>query len=304
VVIESPLEPGMCEQICLPILEKESNLSRYEFHFAHCPLREPSIDGAWHILNTPRVIGAQSEEALARAGTLYRSLLDAEIVLLPSIKEVEVVHLLESAFENVNAALVSELAMAIRDNHLDITRIVRGAATKPFGFLATFPGFVAARLSADPLHTLHRGMRTSSEHRLFAAAHKVNHGMPGFIAHLLADALREKRINIKKTVVALLGLDAPLESGPIATLADALKKKGVSVRAYDPRVPLESAMRSLETTLPGVKAAIIARADPEFCALTPAVFAEHNIPIVIDACNCLDKSAFLTAGVLYRGIGR
>src|SRR4029077_992292 len=104
VVVESTVNPGVCEKVSLPILEKTSGLSREDFYFAHCPERINPGDSRWNVRTIPRVIGGRNEESLERAVKLYRTLIDAEIVPMGSIKEAEAVKMVENSFRDINIA--------------------------------------------------------------------------------------------------------------------------------------------------------------------------------------------------------
>lgn len=304
VCIETPVEIGVCERVCLPVLEKHSGLSRHQFHFAHAPARELSPDGAWHLDNTPRLVGALSREAQERALSLYDTLLSAEVHTMQSIQEAEAAATLERAFYDVNRALVNEMAIALQDAEIDITRVIDGAATKPFGFLAHPSGFIEARSTADPYRALRRDRKGGYEHRFLAAAEKANRALPAYVVHMLTKALEEKRRRMKQVSIALLGFGETQDSDAARTVAESLTKKGARIRLYDPASPALSTVRSLDEALHGADAAVILANGPAFSAIDAAELLRHGVGIVIDGLNCLDNVAIEEAGIIYHGLGR
>ncbi|QQG38396.1 MAG: nucleotide sugar dehydrogenase [Candidatus Kaiserbacteria bacterium] len=311
VVVESTVNPAVCEEVALPALEKTSGLARAEFFFAHCPERINPGDPRWSVRTIPRVVGGIDAESAERAANLYRALLDAEIVTLRTLKEAEAVKMVENAFRDVNIAFVNELAMAFDKAGIDIVNVIRAASTKPFGFLPFYPGVGVGGhcIPVDPYYLIRYGRKNGFEHRFLVTARRINSGMPFFTIRVLADALRQKRKALKRSKIALLGLSykpgvGDLRESPAIVIRDALQKRGVVVRSFDPHALYESTARSVEEALKGADAAIAATDHAQFRDLSPRDFAKHGVGILIDGRNCLDKEAFEKSEVLYRGIGR
>ncbi len=311
VVVESTVNPGVCEKVSLPILEKMSGLTREDFYFAHCPERINPGDARWNVRSIPRVIGGRNLASLEKAVTLYRDLIDAEIVPMRSIKEAEAVKMVENSFRDINIAFVNELAMAFDKADIDIVNVLEGASTKPFAFMPHMPGCGVGGhcIPVDPYYLIRYGAENGFEHKFLATARRINERMPAYTVKLLEDALQNKGRSIQGSTVALLGLaykkDVPdLRESPALVIEKILKERGASVRAYDPYALRMGGFLSLEDTLSGCDAAIIATDHTLFRALGPKNFSSAAVDIVIDGRNCLDKNAFADSGITYRGIGR
>lgn len=311
VVVESTVNPGVCEHVVLPILEKTSRLPRGDFLFAHCPERINPGDSRWSVRTIPRVLGARDKESLDVALSLYRTIIDAAVLPMGSIKEAEAVKMVENAFRDINIAFVNELAMSFDKAGIDILNVIKGASTKPFGFMAHYPGCGVGGhcIPVDPYYLIRYGKENGFEHRFLITARRINNGMPHYTVRLLEGALRERRKKLKGAKVALLGVsykaDIPdMRGSPAVVIRDVLNRNGAHVRVFDPHVSHESTVRSLDEALDGVDAALIATDHTEFKSLTPQVFERHGVPIVVDGRNCLDKEAFEDSDILYRGIGR
>jgi len=311
VVVESTVNPGVCEKAALSALERKSGLSRDDFFFAHCPERINPGDPRWNVRTIPRVIGARNAHSLERAVALYRTLIDAEIVPMQSIKEAEAVKMVENSFRDINIAFVNELAMAFDKAGIDIVNVIQGASTKPFGFMPHFPGAGVGGhcIPVDPYYLIRYGAENGFEHRFLATARRINERMPAYTVKLAEEALAEKKRSLAGSTVALLGLaykkDVPdMRESPALVIEKILKEKGARVQAYDPYVPRIAGLRSLQEALKGADVALVATAHSLFSDLKPSDFSRAGVGIVIDGRNCLDKAAFTGSTITYRGIGR
>lgn len=310
VIIESTVSPGVCEEVALPILERTSRLSRDDFYFAHCPERINPGDPGWSVRTIPRVLGASTPEALERASLLYRTIIDAEILHMGSIKEAEAVKMIENAFRDINIAFINELAISFDRAGIDLTNVIRGASSKPFGFMPFYPGIGVGGhcIPVDPYYLIRYGQRNGFKHTFLITARRINSDMPLYTVHVLERALREKKKKISNSTIALLGLaykrDVPDErESPAHVIRDILVRKGANVRAFDPYIS-PAGPYWLKELLEGTDAAIIATDHSVFRALTPLHFEAHSVDVVIDGRNCLDKEAFRKSNILYKGIGQ
>jgi UDP-N-acetyl-D-glucosamine dehydrogenase len=201
--------------------------------------------------------------------------------------------------------------MAFDKAGIDITNVIRGASTKPFAFMAHYPGAGVGGhcIPVDPYYLIRYGAENGFEHRFLATARRINERMPAYTVKLAEDALKEKGRALAGSTIALLGLaykkDVPdMRESPALVIEKILKERGACVRAYDPYAPRIAGEHSVEDALDGADAAIVATDHSLFLDLSPEDFARKGVSIVIDGRNCLDKSAFADSGVLYRGIGR
>ncbi len=311
VIIESTINPGVCESVILPILQETGLLVERDFFLAHCPERINPGDEAWSVGSLPRVLGAAGPESLRRAHEVYSAIIDGEIMLMGSLKEAEAVKMVENAFRDINIAFVNELAMSFDRAGIDLVSVIRGASTKPFAFMPHFPGAGVGGhcIPVDPYYLIRYGEENGFEHRFLKTARAINDKMPAYAVSLVSKALRKKRKQLARSSVALLGvaykrdIDDERES-PAHEIRALLEKRGAVVRVFDPHVPSASTHDSLEATIQDVDAAIIATDHAEFRALTPFHFMRAGVNIVIDGRNCLTKDDFDKSGILYSGIGR
>lgn len=312
VIVESTVSPGISDTVVIPALERASGLTvGRDFQFAYCPERINPGDSRYNVRNIPRVIGASDPKSLERATALYRSIIDADLMPMQNVREAEAVKMVENAFRDINIAFVNELAMAFERAGIDTVNVIRGASTKPFGFMAHYPscGVGGHCIPVDPYYLIAYGKQHGFLHRFLMTARRINELMPHYTVALLENALREEHRSLRGTTVAILGLSykrniSDTRESPAFTIMHDLENAGARVYSYDPHAVHRTSVESVETALELADAVVIATDHDEFCTLTPVDFAQHRVRIVIDGKNCLDKDSFREHDVTYRGIGR
>lgn len=312
VVVESTVNPGVCEEVVLSILEKKSGLTvEKDFYFAHCPERINPGDTTWNVTTLPRVIGASGHRSLTKAEELYGRIIEAPLQRMSSIKEAEAVKMVENAFRDINIAFVNELAMAFDRAGIDLVNVIEGAATKPFSFMPHTPGCGVGGhcIPVDPYYLIRYGETNNFVHRFLKTARVINNSMPQYTVRRLQEALAQIDVPISRARVALLGLaykrDIPdMRESPALVIERLLRAKGATVHTFDPYVKEASTSASLDDAIENVDAVIIATNHTDFEHLSPKEFERAGVRIVIDGRNCLDKEAFSKSVVIYRGIGR
>lgn len=312
VIIESTVNPGVCDTVVIPALESGSGLKvGRELSLAHCPERINSGDTTWTIQNINRVVGGYDAESLQRALAFYRTLLDAEVKPMGSLKEAEAVKVVENAFRDINIAFVNELAMSFTKLGIDVVNVIEGAATKPFAFMPHYPGCGVGGhcIPVDPYYLIDYARKNGFQHDFLALARHINSNMPVYTIDLVEKALGEKDMSLKGSKVAVLGLaykpniDDCRESPAFEMIVE-LERRGAQVASYDSFVPDRSTASTLDAALDGAFAVVVATAHDAIRAMQPEVLLKHNISVIIDGRNCLSAEAFVKAGLLYKGIGR
>lgn len=312
VVIESTVNPGVCEEVLIPLLERVSGLTaEKDFYFAHCPERINPGDREFTVANIPRVIGSSTKESGDRAEGFYRAILDVSMLTRVSLKEAESVKMVENAFRDVNIAFVNELAMSFDKLGIDLTHVIRAASTKPFGFMPHYPGCGVGGhcIPVDPYYLIDYARKNGFSHKFIKTARAINNQMPAYTIKRLKAALNTVGKELKGTKVALLGLSykrdvADCRESPAMVIREKLRQAGASVIAFDPLYTDENTYSTLEETLKEAKVVVIATDHTLFRQLKPETLEEHNISILIDGRNCLSKKTFAGSSVIYRGIGR
>lgn len=313
IILESTVNPGVCETSVIPLLEKGSNLvAGVDFYVAHCPERINPGDKKWNVENINRVIGSLDEIGLNTAYDFYTSIIDGKIHKMNNLKEAEAVKIVENSFRDINIAFVNELAMSFSRLGIDIVNVINGASTKPFSFLAHYPGCGVGGhcIPVDPYYLIEYAKNESGfNHAFLSLAREINNNMPKFTVDSLTDSLKEHGIGTEGTKITILGvsykanIDDYRES-PALEIIEEAKKQGYAVSIFDPYVLSKSTSETLDDALKDSTAVIIATNHKEFKDLTPNFFIKHKILFVIDGRNCLDKDKFIKANITYKGIGR
>lgn len=313
VIIESTVNPGVCDEVVIPLLTRETGGLRVEvdYLFAYCPERVSPGDTIWDVRTIPRVLGTSGPKSTRAAYALYARIIEAPIHLMSDVKSAEAVKITENSFRDVNIAFVNELAMSFKKLDIDITQVLRGAATKPFGFMPHYPGCGVGGhcIPVDPYYLISYAKQHGFRHRFLETAREINNHMPFYTVDLLEGVLREKRYALQNTPIALLGLaykaNVPDDrESPAYVIAKELQRRGATVRSFDPYLVHKSSARSLEEALQDAVAVIIATNHTLFSNLAPATLKDAGVEIVIDGRNCLDSRGVKDAGITYHGIGR
>ena len=340
VIVESTVFPGTCENIIKPVLEKESGLEAgKDFYLAHCPERVNPGDVLWTTENIPRVVGALTPEGTEKAAIFYKTLLGGEIFdvtdikkalrpkiivengdyrinTLPfgtitkmhSIRDAEAVKAMENTVRDVNIAFVNELAKISSVLELDVLDIIEGMATKPFGKGPFYPGVGVGGhcISVDPEWLKEASTKAGYIPELISLARKTNNSMPSFTVNLLKKSLKD----LSKAKVALLGVsykgnvDDPRES-PFYAVKELLEQEGVTFSVYDPLFTKENTVASVEEAVEKVDAILLVTDHKEFKDILTADFlVKQGVKVVVDGRNCLEREEIVSAGIVYKGIGR
>lgn len=311
VIIESTINPGVTEEIILPILEKSGLKTGEDFHLAHCPERINPGDKKWNITNIPRVIGAISEDGLKRAVKFYKSILNSKIKEMSSIKSAEAVKIIENAFRDINIAFVNEVAKSFDLLDIDIIEVIEGASTKPFAFMPHHPscGVGGHCIPIDPYYLIEKAKKVGFNHEFLKLARAINRSMPYYTIKLLEEKLKSMKKTIKNSNIGVLGLAYKggiddIRESPSLKIISNLKNLGAKVYYYDPHLRNKSNVRNLKELLEKSDYLILATNHKEFIDLEQKLFKNYNIKIIIDGKNCLDREKIKKLGIIYKGIGR
>ncbi|MFH0820019.1 MAG: nucleotide sugar dehydrogenase [bacterium] len=311
VILESTVNPGVCEGVIGPIFEEAGYKIGQDIFIVHCPERVNPGDATWNVTNLPRVIGSLDDAGLKKAMEFYQSIVDAPIIAMDNIREAEAVKILENSFRDINIAFVNELAKSFDRLDIDITNVIRGAATKPFAFMAHWPGCGVGGhcIPVDPYYLIEEAKKNDFDHKFLRSARNINNSMPVYTVELLQEALNSIEKSIKGTNIGILGVSykaniGDLRESPPLKIIELLRKKGANLHIFDPYIAKLSTTGSLAELLQKSEAIIVATNHREFLQMPVEEFGNNNIRVIIDGRNCLDKKAIKKLGIVYRGIGR
>ncbi|NOZ81503.1 MAG: nucleotide sugar dehydrogenase, partial [DPANN group archaeon] len=311
VVIESTIYPGTTEEIVKPILESSGQKAGTDFFLAHCPERIDPGNRTWTLEKIPRVLGAVSREGAEKAAAFYRSIIKVDVLLLSSLKAAEATKIMENSFRDVNIAFINEMAMSFDKADIDVLEVIRGASTKPFGFMPHYPGCGVGGhcIPVDPYYLIEKAKSVGFDHAFLKLARKINNGMPAFTVALLEQALESKGLKKDSIVVGVYGLAYKadvddIRESPSKAIIALLKEKGIPHHVFDPYISQDSHVDTLDALLEKCDVLLIVTDHKEIRGITPAFCKEKKIVAVIDGRNCLDKDAFRKSDIYHKGIGR
>lgn len=311
VIVESTINPGVCEEIVEPIFESHGLKEGKDYYLAHCPERINPGDKKWSVINIPRVVGSMSKKGLGLAKNFYQSILEGSVYPMKSIREAEAVKIVENSFRDINIAFVNELAQSFDQMNIDLKNVIDGAATKPFAFMPHYPsrGVGGHCIPVDPYYLIERAKKNGFDHKFLRAARSINNYMPVYTVELMQDLLNETGLAMKNTTIGIMGIsykanvDDQRES-PTFKIVKELEKKKAKIIKFDPYVLSQSDVKNLKTFLKKSTAIIIATNHKDFTEMDVQEFKKNNIQAIVDGMNCLDGEKIKKLKIHYHGIGR
>ncbi|MBM3871176.1 MAG: nucleotide sugar dehydrogenase [Verrucomicrobia bacterium] len=244
VVLESTTYPGTTDEDLRAVLERNGLKAGKDFNLAFSPEREDPGNPNSMVAQIPKVVGGYTPECQRRAVELYKQAIKT-IVPVSSCRAAEATKLLENIFRGVNIALVNELKQVYAAMGIDIWEVINAAKTKPFGYMAFYPGpgLGGHCIPIDPFYLTWKAREYGQNTKFIELAGEVNTAMPMYVIHRTQEALNAKKKAINGSKILLVGLaykanvDDDRES-PSYVLLDLLKARGAKVAYYDPHVPV------------------------------------------------------------------
>ncbi len=311
VILESTVNPGVCDEVVRPIFEKEGFVVGKSVFIAHCPERINPGDPKWNVSNIPRVAGSFDKKGLQMTKKFYESIIDAPIKAMKSIREAEAVKIMENSFRDINIAFVNELAKSFDKMNIDIVDVIKGASTKPFAFMPHWPsrGVGGHCIPVDPYYLIEKAKDYEFDHKFLRTARSINNSMPSYTVELLQDMLNRIEKPMKNANIGVMGVSykadvGDLRESPAIKIMELLKKHEAKLHIYDPYLPEYSNVKSTAELLKKSEAVILVTNHSEFVKIPPENFKKNKIKVIIDGMNCLDKEKIQKLGIIYKGIGR
>ena len=245
VVLESTTYPGTTDEDLRQVLEEGSGLKAgKDFHLAFSPEREDPGNPDSKVAIIPKVIGGLTPTCLEKATEVYSKAIKT-IVPVSSCRAAEATKLLENIFRGVNIALVNELKVVFQAMGIDVWEVINAAKTKPFGFMAFYPGpgLGGHCIPIDPFYLTWKAREYGQNTRFIELAGEINTAMPEFVIHRVADALNSQKKAVNGSRILILGLAYKpnvddMRESPTFKLLDLLKGRGAEVAYYDPHISI------------------------------------------------------------------
>jgi UDP-N-acetyl-D-galactosamine dehydrogenase len=310
IVYESTVYPGATEEVCVPILERESGMRwRQDFHVGYSPERVNPGDKEHTVARITKVVSGDDEETLTKVADLYASIITAGVHRASSIKVAEAAKVIENTQRDLNIALMNELALIFGRLDIDTLEVLQAAGTK-WNFLPFRPGLVGGHcIGVDPYYLTHKAEMIGYHPQVILAGRRINDGMGAHIAQQTLKQLIKNGSRLPGAQVNVLGLtfkeNCPdLRNSKVADVIRELKDLGCQVTVHDPIAEAAEAEEHYGVTLtswdelPVADAIVAAVPHKEFLAMPLQALLSRlkKNGAFIDVKSAFDRVAIGAAG--------
>ena len=310
VIYESTVYPGATEEVCIPILERESGLKwKEDFHVGYSPERVNPGDKARTITKVTKVVSADDDATLDKVADLYGSIIVAGVHRVSSIKVAEAAKVIENTQRDLNIALMNELALIFDRLGIDTLEVLEAAGTK-WNFLPFRPGLVGGHcIGVDPYYLTHKAVMLGYHPEVILAGRRINDSMASFVAQQTVKQLLRAGNPVRNTKVIVLGLTfkencSDLRNSKVADVVCELQEFGCEVFVHDPVAAPDEAMHEYEIPLlawdelPEADAIVAAVSHKEYLAMPQTDLLAKLKPggVFVDVKSVYDPNAIESAG--------
>jgi len=255
VVYESTVYPGATEEICIPVLEKESGLKwKQDFFVAYSPERINPGDREHTLTRVVKVVAGDTPETLEKTAALYERIVKPGVHRTSSIKAAEACKVIENTQRDLNIALMNELAIIFDKIGIDTLEVLEAAGTK-WNFLNFRPGLVGGHcIGVDPYYLTHKAETLGYHPQVILAGRRINDGMGKFVADQTVKHIIQGGGQVKHARVNILGLTfkencADIRNTKVIDIVHELESFGVEVYLHDPFADAEAAREEYGVSL-------------------------------------------------------
>jgi len=255
VVYESTVYPGATEEVCVPVLERESGLRcGVDFSVGYSPERINPGDHEHAFHNTVKIVSGLDAATLETVAQVYESVVEAGVHRAPNIKVAEAAKVIENTQRDINIAIINELAMIFDRLGIDTHDVLAVAGSK-WNFLKFTPGLVGGHcIGVDPYYLIDKARRVGYAAQVLPAARQINDGMGDFVARRIVDHLVAAGCLIPDSTVTILGLSfkenvPDLRNTRVVDIVQALPQQGIRVQVTDPYVDVQEAQHEYQLSI-------------------------------------------------------
>ena len=242
IIYESTVYPGATEEVCVPILEKQSGLTfNQDFYCGYSPERINPGDKEHRVTNIKKVTSGSTPEIATIVDDLYKEIIIAGTHKASSIKVAEAAKVIENTQRDVNIALINELSLIFNKLDIDTEAVLEAAGTK-WNFLPFRPGLVGGHcIGVDPYYLTHKAIEVGYKPEIILAGRRLNDNMGKYVASQVATLMTKKRIHVIDANILIMGLtfkeNCPdLRNTRVVDLVEEFKSFNCKVDVYDPWV--------------------------------------------------------------------
>ena len=316
VVFESTVYPGVTEDICVPILEKESGLKcGVDFKIGYSPERINPGDKVHRLETITKIVSGMDEETLDIVAKVYELVVEAGVHRAESIKVAEAAKVIENSQRDINIAFMNELSIIFHKMGIDTKSVLEAAGTK-WNFLPFMPGLVGGHcIGVDPYYLTYKAEELGYHSQIILSGRRINDDMGKYVAESLVKDLIRANIPVKHAKVAILGFtfkeNCPdTRNTKVIDIYKELGEYGIVPIVVDPAADAGEAKRlygiEFQTMddIHEVDALIIAVAHEQFLSLDREKISSfynpaHKRKVLMDLKGILDRKEYLTKDFLY-----
>ncbi len=313
VVFESTVYPGVTEDICLPILEKESGLKcGVDFKIGYSPERINPGDKVHRLETITKIVSGMDEETLDTVAKVYELVVEAGVYRAESIKVAEAAKVIENSQRDINIAFMNELSIIFNRMGIDTKAVLDAAGTK-WNFLKFYPGLVGGHcIGVDPYYLTYKAEELGYHSQIILSGRRINDDMGKYVAESLVKNLIKADINVNKAKVGILGFtfkeNCPdTRNTKVIDIYNELMEYGITPIVVDPEADADEAKRLYGITFQGMDAVkdmdavIIAVSHTQFMSLTEAQIdsffaSDHAKKVLLDLKGILNRKAYDAKG--------
>ena len=316
VVFESTVYPGVTEDICVPILEKESGLKcGVDFKIGYSPERINPGDKVHRLETITKIVSGMDEETLDEVAKVYELVVEAGVHRAESIKVAEAAKVIENSQRDINIAFMNELSIIFNKMGIDTKAVLEAAGTK-WNFLKFFPGLVGGHcIGVDPYYLTYKAEQLGYHSQIILSGRRINDDMGKYVAESVVKNIIKADLPVNKAKVAILGFtfkeNCPdTRNTKIIDIYNELGEYGIKPVVVDETADAEEALKLYGIkfgTMADVKdmdAVIIAVAHDEFLKLTKEDICgffnpKNKVKVLADIKGLLNRKDYSENGFSY-----
>lgn len=315
IVYESTVYPGVTEELCVPILEKESGMKcGVDFFVGYSPERINPGDKVHTLRTIQKIVSGMDERTLEEVAKVYEIVIDAGVYKAPSVKVAEAAKVIENSQRDINIAFINELSKIFDRLGIDTNEVMDAACTK-WNFLRYNPGLVGGHcIGVDPYYLTYRAEQVGYTSQIILAARHVNDSMGRYVAQGAIKQMVKAGLCVKNAKVAILGFTFK-ENCPdtrntrVVDIVRELQEYGIEPMVVDPWADKPDVYKEYgvrladEADVKNMDVVIIAVSHSKYRAITMdevnAMFAQSDKRVLIDVKGILNKKEYEDAGYWY-----
>lgn len=314
VVYESTVYPGVTEDVCVPILERESGLKcGRDFKVGYSPERINPGDKVHRLENITKIVSGMDEETLDCVANVYELVVEAGVHRAETIKVAEAAKVIENSQRDINIAFMNELSIIFNKMGIDTKAVLEAAGTK-WNFLKFYPGLVGGHcIGVDPYYLTYKAEMLGYHSQIILAGRRINDDMGKYVAENCVKNLIAANKPVKGANVAILGFtfkeNCPdTRNTKIIDIVKELNEYGIEPIVSDSEAD-EAEAKELYgidfaeiDSINNMDAVILAVAHKEFCKLKPeqiSAFFGNGTKVLLDLKGILTKDDFESEEYLY-----